>query len=63
MSKGIHELDEADCKRFYPIMHAVIVAILEEDLQARLKAKSREALEKALGAVSTEIGTKKAAKP
>lgn len=61
LSKGIHELDEAACKRFYPIMHAVVISILEEDLQAREKAKSADALTKALGAISTEIGTKKVA--
>ncbi len=60
LSKGIHDLDEDTCKRYYPVVRAAIIAILEEDLQARDKARAADELTKALGAISTEIGTKKA---
>lgn len=44
LSKGIHELDEATCKRFFPVVRAGIVQILEEHLQQREREETAKAL-------------------
>ncbi|MBC2887329.1 hypothetical protein H7Q97_18270 [Ochrobactrum sp. CM-21-5] len=56
LSKGIHELDEETCKKHYPVARAVIIAILEEDLQRKEKEKAATALQSALQKTLSELG-------
>ncbi len=56
LSKGIHELDEESCKKYYPVVRAVVIAILEEDLQRKEKEKAAIALQAALNKALTELG-------
>ncbi|RJG45587.1 hypothetical protein [Mesorhizobium sp. DCY119] len=58
LSKGIHELDEDTCRRYFPIVRAAIISILEEDLQALEKQRAADELTKALGAIAGEISAK-----
>jgi hypothetical protein len=55
LSKGLHELDEDTCKKFFPILKAAIIAILEEDYQTREKKKAADELTKAIAAAAGEI--------
>lgn len=55
LSKGIHELDEDTCKKYYPIVKAVIIAILEEDLQRNEKLKAERQLNSALSSIMSEL--------
>ncbi|MEK1853941.1 MAG: hypothetical protein AAAC48_19255 [Phyllobacterium sp.] len=59
LSKGIHELDEETCKKYFPIVRAAIIAMLEEDLQALEKKRAADELTKALGAISGELSGSK----
>ena len=55
LSKGIHELDEETCKKHYPVARAVVIAILEEDLQRKEKEKAANALQSALQKTLSEL--------
>lgn len=57
LSKGIHELDEVSCKKYYPVVRAVIIAILEEDLQRKEKRKAASDLQSALSGILAELNT------
>lgn len=45
LSIGIHALDEETCRRYFPVVRAAIIEILEQDLRAREEAKAAAALE------------------
>lgn len=55
LSKGIHELDEDSCKKYYPVVRAVVVSILEEDLQRKEKERAATALQSELAKVLSEL--------
>ena len=59
LSKGIHELDEETCKTYFPIVRSGIVAILEEDLQDREKARAADELRKSIADIAGEIKSAK----
>ncbi|MDW5315367.1 hypothetical protein [Rhizobium sp. PL01] len=44
LSKGIHELSEAECKAYFPTVRAGIIAILEQDLADFEKAETEKRL-------------------
>jgi hypothetical protein len=46
LSKGMHELDEETCLTAFPVVRAAIIQILEQDLEARNKARAEEELER-----------------
>jgi hypothetical protein len=48
LSLGIHELDDDDCRAFFPVLRQSIVTILEEDKQAAEKRQSEADLESAI---------------
>ncbi|TIX16221.1 MAG: short-chain dehydrogenase [Mesorhizobium sp.] len=58
LSKGMHELDEDTCRKHFPVVRAAIIAILEEDLQAREKKKAADALRIAIAAAAGEVKSK-----
>lgn len=55
MSKGIHELDEETCQRFFPVMRAAVIEILEQDLQARKKAESAAVLRREISRIQSDL--------
>ncbi|UVK40565.1 hypothetical protein LHFGNBLO_002041 [Mesorhizobium sp. AR10] len=59
LSLGLHELSEQACLKFYPVVRAAIIAILEEDLQNRERAKAAEALRQAVAQAAGEAKSTK----
>ncbi|RVA58217.1 short-chain dehydrogenase [Mesorhizobium sp. M7A.F.Ca.US.001.01.1.1] len=55
LSKGVHELDEETCRKHFPVVRAAIIAILEEDLQAREKKKAADELRKAIASAAGAV--------
>lgn len=55
LSKGIHELDEETCLKFYPVLKQAIVMILEQDHQIKLEDKARDDLEKSLAEIMKDL--------
>lgn len=53
LSAGIHELDEEACKNYFPVLKAGVVAILEEDLQAKEKARAAEELRNSIATLAS----------
>lgn len=62
LSVGIHELDEVKCVKYFPVVRAGIVSMLEEDLQAQQKAIAAKDLEAAISATVGEIRNSKSTK-
>jgi hypothetical protein len=55
LSLGIHELMEADCLRYYPVMRAAIVDILEQDIAAKRRAEASAELRRAVGRIADQL--------
>lgn len=60
LSAGIHELDEDTCRRYFPVVREAIVAILEQDLQARQKEEQASKLRNAIAGIAGEVKASKA---
>jgi hypothetical protein len=54
LSKGLHELTEADCKKYFPVVRAAIIAMLEQRYEAEEKAKAASDLDRAIAAIASE---------
>lgn len=55
VSKGIHELSEEDCKRYFPILRDSILLILKKWAQRRNEAEAEELLNKSINAINSEL--------
>jgi hypothetical protein len=55
LSKGLHELDEDTCRRYYPVVRAAIMRILEQDLQARKEKEAEAELERQVSDILTQV--------
>lgn len=55
LSVGIHELEEAKCLRYYPVLRAAIVDILEQDIAAKQREKAATDLRNAVANIAGEI--------
>lgn len=55
ISKGIHELDEDECKKYFPVIEQLIKMCLDETIEKKRKKKAAEELKKKLAAITTEI--------
>ena len=55
LSAGIHELDEDTCRIYFPVVRSAIVQILEQDLQARERAKAAADLEAEISKIAGGI--------
>lgn len=55
LSKGIHELDEETCRKYFPVVRQAIITILEQDLQARQKDEQSRRLRQALADINGEV--------
>jgi hypothetical protein len=59
LSMGLHELSEVDCKRYFPIVRAAVITMLEQKYEAAEKAKVTAELDRAVAAIAQETkGTK-----
>lgn len=55
LSKGIHALDEASCREYFPVVRAAILQILEQDLRARDEKNAEKDLEIKIAQLSAEL--------
>jgi len=55
LSKGLHELTEAECKLYFPVVRAAIIMMLEQRYEATERAKAAAELDRAMSAIATEI--------
>lgn len=55
LSKGLHELNEQTCRKFFPVVRAAIIQMLEQDLQAKNAADSAKVLEREIQRVTAEL--------
>jgi hypothetical protein len=54
LSTGIHELDEDQCRRYFPVVRAAIIQILEQALEGRERQKAEQALEREIARIHGE---------
>jgi hypothetical protein len=59
LSVGIHDLDEQTCLKYFPVLKAVIILILEDHLQAKKKKAAEEELNRALQVANQEVAATK----
>lgn len=55
LSKGIHELDEIACRKYFPVVRQAIIVILEQDLQRRQREDEAEKLKAEIVAIANEV--------
>lgn len=55
LSKGIHELEEEQCSKFFPILKQSIEIMLDELAEAEEKERRRKEIEKAIQEMHTEV--------
>lgn len=56
VSKGIHELSEDDCLKYFPILQDSIFMILRQWAQKRKEQETARRLEASISAISAELG-------
>jgi hypothetical protein len=54
LSLGLHELSEVDCKRYFPVVRAAVITMLEQKYEAAEKAKVTAELDRAVAAIALE---------
>jgi hypothetical protein len=54
LSKGIHELSEEECKRYFPAIRAAVIMMLEQRYEAAEKARVESELDRAISAISSD---------
>ena len=54
LSKGLHELTEAECRRHFPVVRATVIMMLEQRYEAAEKAKVTAELDRAVAAIAAE---------
>lgn len=60
LSKGIHELDEETCRKFFPVVRQAIILILEQDYRRKKEAEEAKKLRNSIAAMSGELSKGKA---
>jgi hypothetical protein len=55
LSKGLHELDEISCKKFFPVIRAAIIQILEQDLEIENRRKAEADLIREIGSITSSL--------
>ena len=59
LSLGLHELTESECRRYFPVVRAAVITMLEQKYEAAEKAKVIAELDRAVAAITNETkGTK-----
>ncbi|PZR00255.1 MAG: hypothetical protein DI533_06625 [Cereibacter sphaeroides] len=59
LSLGVHELSEVDCKRYFPVVRAAVIMMLEQRYEAAEKAKVTAELDRAVAAIAQETKSTK----
>ena len=55
ISKGIHELEEDECLKYFPVVEQLITMCLDESIAKKQRKKDEIELKKKLSAINTEI--------
>ena len=55
VSKGIHELSEDDCIRYFPVLKESIIMILRQWAQKKKEEEDAKILEASLSKITTEL--------
>jgi hypothetical protein len=55
LSAGLHELDEDTCRKYFPVVRAAIVQMLEQDLRDNENKKAEEDLKRELTRINAEL--------
>lgn len=55
LSKGVHELDEDTCRRYFPVVRKAIIAILEQDLALRRAEREAKELREEIARIAGEV--------
>lgn len=58
VSKGIHELTEEDCKKYFPVLEQLIKMCLGEIIAQKRKIRAEEELKKKINEISVELKEK-----
>jgi hypothetical protein len=58
LSAGIHELEEGECRTYYPVLRAAILMMLEEDYETKERRRRADDLTKEINKISDELGQK-----
>jgi len=58
LSKGIHELEEDECLRYFPVLKDMIELILDEKLAQRERLNKEQTIKKAMQEAASEIRSK-----
>lgn len=54
LSLGLHELSEVECRRYFPVVRAAVITMLEQKYEAAEKAKVISELDRAVAAIAQE---------
>jgi hypothetical protein len=57
LSAGIHALEEDACLRYFPVLRAAILLILEQDRRDEEKRQAEENLRAEIANITRQIGT------
>lgn len=55
LSKGVHELDEETCRKYFPVVRQGIITILEQDYRRRQQEAEEESLRAQIANITSEI--------
>jgi len=55
LSKGIHELDEDECLKFFPAIKLAVILILEQKVEMETKRKRDEEAKKLIAGINSEV--------
>lgn len=58
VSKGIHELSEEECRRYFPVLEQLIKMCLDEIIAEKARKISQAELKRKIGDISSEIKSK-----
>lgn len=59
LSLGLHELSEVECKRYFPVVRAAVITMLEQRYEAAEKAKIAAELDRAVAGIAQEAKSTK----
>ena len=55
VSKGIHELSEDECIKYFPVLQEAIILILRQWAQKRKEQETIKKLEASISTIATEL--------
>jgi flagellar basal body-associated protein FliL len=59
LSVGIHELDESQCLKYFPVLRDAIILMLQKEYEAAQAKAAEEQLKKSISDISSMLGSKR----